>query len=651
MERQLHAIYDLIDNYKSKQAVVQCDRLLKKYPSTPIILALKALATYHTGEKEEARRICDFVASTRPTQAPILQPVSMVYKGIGAHRENSEMYERAMTADRMKDEELPAHLFMSLVREGRYKEQQQLALKMSKAYRKPRYTFWAVVSLILQARESSEQAKPMLYTLAERIMIRAKEDGSLQQHEELRLLVDIYTRIQKSQEGLELLRGDLARRVKFDPEFPVKEVEFLLMAQKWDEARDQALSLLSSNPEEWSYVRLYLSACIHQGMNDTERMDALSRVEKQLILLAQQATSPSSKAAMLLGRLEAISRVVKSNTQETPKECLSTLPDLLFAYIKVWCGKESCFPRVHPYLALLEEGEGRKRFLQELSNHIHFFTQNPSKTAHVLALVNESKLRQVLSPDTCLDECLTRARSHVRRYTQLKSIDESAIIFLYMAGSNMLGMYSEEDHHKIIPRAIRLLETGLIDQPQCYQIKLLLVRAYTLAGNGRAALTLYESLGIKNIQCDTLGHFLVDHLPWLLPPTIIPASHIIRASREIYRQNVRDTPEMIVQAYHHGAYSQIEDFIEFRHRLSRSTQQYVTRIQGWVMDLEECQGLEEVSEWAMEVTGAMEDLEGNDQGREGSLEDNRDYQVFPGILGDDAEERASRPRPRIHEGW
>lgn len=596
------------------------------------------------------------------------------------------MYEKAMTADRMKDEELPAHLFMSLVREGRYKEQQQvgfsllmedgekgemviirssfhtilfimrqLALKMSKAYRKPRYTFWAVVSILLQARESTEQAKPMLYTLAERIMLKAMEDGSVKQHEELRLLVDIYTRGKKSQEGLELLRGDMARRVKFDPEFPVREVEFLLMARKWDEAKDQSLSLLSSNPEEWSYMRLYLSSTLHEDLGEESKVEALDKVEVQLATMVQEATSPSVEAALLLGRIEAISRVLGPSSSSSFSSSSSalryldtSLPDLLLAYVKVWCGKESCFTRIQPYLPLLQE-EGRKRFLREVSNHTHSLTQDPCKAGHVLALVNEARIRQVLSPDTSLDTCLTRSQSLVRQYERLKKIDASAIIFLYMAGSSLLGWYSEECHHRILPPIIRILEAGLLDQPQCYQIKLLLVRGYLLSGNGGAALAMYESLGIKNIQCDTLGHFLIDYLPWILPPTLTPAGHVIRAGREIYRQNARDTPEMIVQAFHHEAYSQIEDFIDFRRRLSRSVQQYVTRIQGWVMELEECQGMEEVGEWAMEVGEGLRELEGERKGED--LEDNRDYQVFPGTLGGEVEERASRPRPRIQEGW
>lgn len=60
------------------------------------------------------------------------------------------MYENA-TAKDAGNEELLSQLFMSYVRVGFYKKQQQTALQLYKVKPKNPYYFWAVMSVVLQA--------------------------------------------------------------------------------------------------------------------------------------------------------------------------------------------------------------------------------------------------------------------------------------------------------------------------------------------------------------------------------------------------------------------------------------------------------------------------------------------------------------------
>jgi len=65
------------------------------------------------------------------------------------------MYENAVKKD-PTNEEFLTHLFMSHVRLGNYKRQQQIASSLYKAKPKSPYYFWAVMSVVLQATSSGE---------------------------------------------------------------------------------------------------------------------------------------------------------------------------------------------------------------------------------------------------------------------------------------------------------------------------------------------------------------------------------------------------------------------------------------------------------------------------------------------------------------
>lgn len=67
------------------------------------------------------------------------------------------------------NEELLTHLFMSYVRLGEFKKQQQTALSLYKLKTKPHYYFWAVMSLVMQAVNGEDTSKIAL-PLAERMV-------------------------------------------------------------------------------------------------------------------------------------------------------------------------------------------------------------------------------------------------------------------------------------------------------------------------------------------------------------------------------------------------------------------------------------------------------------------------------------------------
>ena len=81
------------------------------------------------------------------------------------------MYENATKLE-PNNEELLSQLFMSYVRIGAYKKQQTAAMALYKAKAKTPYYFWAVMSVVLQAKTSNEEktANQVILPLAERMI-------------------------------------------------------------------------------------------------------------------------------------------------------------------------------------------------------------------------------------------------------------------------------------------------------------------------------------------------------------------------------------------------------------------------------------------------------------------------------------------------
>lgn len=73
----------------------------------------------------------------------------LFFKFIFAAHLIADAYERATKKD-PQNEELLSHLFMSHVRNGDYKKQQQTAMALYKLKSKNPYYFWAIMSIVMQ---------------------------------------------------------------------------------------------------------------------------------------------------------------------------------------------------------------------------------------------------------------------------------------------------------------------------------------------------------------------------------------------------------------------------------------------------------------------------------------------------------------------
>jgi N-terminal acetyltransferase B complex non-catalytic subunit len=134
---------------------------------------------------------------------------------------------------------------MAMVRGNDLKGQQQAALKLHKTFKNNKYLFWAIMSLALQGEAAKANTPNLSYTLAERMMSKALEEGKVQQTEELRLYLLILIGQDKKKEALALLDSDIGQKSLLDPEVRQIYVELMTETGDWTRAFEASRKVLS----------------------------------------------------------------------------------------------------------------------------------------------------------------------------------------------------------------------------------------------------------------------------------------------------------------------------------------------------------------------------------------------------------------------
>ena len=148
------------------------------------------------------------------------------------------MYENATRKD-PQNEELLSHLFMSYVRMGYYKKQQQAALQLYKAKPKNPYYFWAVMSIVLQsvACQDEKTSLSVMLPLAERMIAKMAKEGKMDQEQETHLYLMVLEMQHKFKEAMEVLEGALGIKLSEQSAYlhlmENKKLEYMTKLEMW----------------------------------------------------------------------------------------------------------------------------------------------------------------------------------------------------------------------------------------------------------------------------------------------------------------------------------------------------------------------------------------------------------------------------------
>ncbi|KAJ7685258.1 actin cytoskeleton organization protein [Mycena polygramma] len=595
MERQIKPIYEALDTGSNKSAIVACNKLLKKHPKNELVKTLKALALVRSQKVEESLFLCDEVLAAKPTNDAVLTAMMHVLRGLGRHKDMVTMFEEAYK-QQPGNEDLAAQTFFANVRILNWKAAQQIATRMHKQFQEDRYIYWSVISAILQANDpaTAPNMRTLLYKLAHRL-VTSSPTPSYVNADRFHLHLSILRELELFDEARTLLESDIGRSI-CSASLSCNELRrdiWRLQGLLEDEGSKAELRLTQQNDRNWLEFLSVLDATFSslassQEPDESAKKECSSHVTKTEELFTKLASQDGRKdrsALLALLELERRARLyaVSSDTNR--------MVDLMKRYFEEIGDKACCFEDLKPYLAL--EGEDAARWLSFLQSLPPSFTS----TNDLRRLINSHKLlRQSLSlKDLNLSAESDRAALYTQQYleglklganlpaTELQPADDLAIL----AGNVFVSLWKISSDEKYLYNAVALLEFALTKSKQSFQTRLMLIRIYRLLGAPSMALEHYRIMQIKQVQLDTLSHFILSRSSMFslaASGDLTLATECLESS-QIYLSNTQDTGEYIARAFTGEKYSQIPEFIIFEDRLENSVQRDLIKVEHLRMRL------------------------------------------------------------------
>ncbi|XP_017891294.1 N-alpha-acetyltransferase 25, NatB auxiliary subunit [Ceratina calcarata] len=616
-ERRLRPIYDWLDNGNNKKALQEADKVLKKQPSNQCARVLKALALLRLGKKNECETIMDEVRSEIPREDCTLQVMSICYRERHQPDKISQVYEAAAKVD-PNNEELLTHLFMSYVRLGDYKKQQQTALALYKLKPKNPYYFWAVMSIVMQAIHSDEKlAKGVTLPLAERMVLKLIKEGKMEVEQEVQLYLMILELQNKDEEMLNVLSGPLASYLS---SISQRKAAVLLKLEHFNEAADTYKRLINESVDNWQHYQDYLDAALK-----------FQKPEECLNFLNEMISSTEKKfRAPYLAKFELLKRTRDGQVIEPI--------DLMHQYFSQFGEKSCVVGDLRIYLNLLTPA-GKQQLLQKIEVDVAVKPDEyPTTVKQMQRHIHLEQLRRICGLHHPPHADANKQRALVERLCKLYKMGNElcpiqdrlptdfcpADSYILLATHLLHELWRNTNDAAYLYRAMALLERGLLSSLANFYIKILLVRVYLEAGLVGAADRVFTLLDVKHIQLDSLGYL---HVPLLAPLGHLSFACItLDHTTKFFVANYKDSADHLTFAYKYGSFVKIQEFVELKERLENSFHFVMTTIDKMVLELSLCS-----SSTSLISTLANMDIQLIESSiRLNCLRDNRDLEVVPG---------------------
>ncbi|GEM09601.1 actin cytoskeleton organization protein [Rhodotorula toruloides] len=368
-----------------------------------------------------------------------------------------------------------------------------------------------------------------------------------------------------------------------------------------------------------------LSTSTESPSPSPEGLDLLSQTRQLFRSLAADSPKAKVERGYLLGQLE-IARGLRSRGWEEVDDFLALVKE----YFERFGTKACCFDDLHPYLEVMSDKETSA--LGEIL--VKASDEGLTTVAAATKVINACKILRLLSDErTEAEQEKAEAEKHIKRYfnalplgkdlppTELQPADDFALL----AGQAYVSAFGLSHDRSYLERALVVLEHVLLRSKYKYQVRILTINILRLLGASSAALAHYRIFGVKNVQYDTLSHIVMARASTFAIESgkDVGVFDVALATSTWYTSGQREAREMVVKAFNTNALSKIEDFSEFRHRLSNSLQDGLTTLETLRMRV-----LRGVLDPAT-TEEAVQTLERLSKTSADSYSDNRDYKTLP----------------------
>eukprot|EP00741_Cyanophora_paradoxa_P000894 tig00000448_g864.t1 len=593
--KKLKPIYDALDARNNKQAHKLCTQALQKQPNVVILKVLKALAAERLGKRDEALELMREAQEAKPTDEQTLNTMMHVFKALGKLEDALACYEQAWTKN-PNDPDIAAQVFFSYVKLGHVAKQQQMAMKMYKQFGKVEHLLWGVASTALQGREAGG-AK--LLQLAEGMLSKLDKDGKLPNYEALLLYAEVLEQQGKKREALELWAGKTGEALCPVP-FERKRARADLHAALGEAREANAIFadlICTHDADEWSYYVAYIETLLKYAPDTGARPgaagacpgpgEAHGTLAEALAFLARLqgehgpgAGAAAPKRAPFLAELELEAQLVARGAPAGDAS-LARLSEMVVRYFERWGGRPVCVLDLAPYLRrVAEAGAGKGAALA--ARVAGTLGEKPGEGKGALEwtarAVNARCVERALGAHRGegVAQALAAAQGLLGEYEASLSLPlnlepterRPGDDLLLLASHRLLDAHAATGDAQWLVEAATLLELGLRHSRHNFQFKLLLLRLYSRLGAGVMAARAADALDLKHIQLETLLHAgLGEAVRGLAYGEALGMAEELLA---FHRDAQRDCPDFVANAFRHGSYTKVAEFLAFRERLRRS---------------------------------------------------------------------------------
>ena len=602
-ERRLRPIYDWLDNGNNKKALQEAEKVLKKQPDFQCCKVLKSLALLRLGRENEAQPVLDSVLNEGPTDDGTLQAMTIAFRELQQPEKICTMYEKATS--REQSEELLSHLFMSYVRMGYYKKQQQAAMQLYKVKPKNPYYFWAVMSIVLQAttgRVDESLTKNMLLPLAERMIAKMAKEKKMEQEQETHLYLMVLELQKKFQEALNILDGPVGKQLEDKTSYwelcNTKKIDYLKKLQKWEQVNSLAKDVLQQNPDQWSLYLDYITSVFHiiddnienKGEVNDETVD--KGIEDAVSFITFQQDHHTKCRAPFLAQMELQSRLIARRDPNVDEKDMVTL---MVKYFKKFGSKQCASMDLQLFLPSLQHSQADEFFkdvfeeitfdgnsvpcnVDQMHRHVNWYQLRRFWGHHNSPLANTAKRCQVVGDlINIYENCLPLVKDF--KPTEICPNDG----YIMLAGQILWDLWMETEKDYYLWQAIVNLTKAQQNSNANYQLRFLLIKFYNHIGAVGPSQVAHAGLELKHIQLDSLGYLISRHIASC--GHFNETAKYFRNTLRFFNGNYKDTIDHIISAYRCGSFDKIREFIKLRDRLSASQHFASISVEQKLLDL------------------------------------------------------------------
>ncbi|KAI5121380.1 hypothetical protein M0805_001193 [Coniferiporia weirii] len=582
LDRQIRPIYDAIDAGSNKSALQQCNKVLKKFPSSNLVKALKALAIVRMNKIEECLPLCDEVLANKPTDLDTLNAMMHVLRTLGRHTDLVVMYDDAYRAQ-PANEELGVQDFFANVRTGNWKTAQQISQRLHKFFggggSGDRYLYWSVLGATLQANDitTPPAMRAVLQKLAHR-MLQGVEVPPHATADRLHVHISVLKALSLYDDAAKLLESDEGRAVA--------KTSLII-----DELRREVVKARGDFEAEGARARVKIVESDRNWLEFLAVLDATfteptaGKIEEIRGVFRELADADGTRDRGALLAILELERRARENNLGSDFDS----PEGLFGLIKLYFGrfgnKAVCFEDLKPFVVL--EGDEKDKLTAYLDAHEHAHdTEDPLRRS-----INVYMLRRYIltSDELSIEQESARALTYLRTYvaglplgkklpdTELQPADDLVLL----AAQAFVGLWKLNSEEGWLLMAASVLEYAAQRSKNSYLIRLHLVRIYRLLSAPSLALQHYRAMHVKQIQNDTLSHFILARAStYSLAASgdLTLTQECVEAS-QIYAMNSSETSDFIIRAFATEKYSQVPELISFEDRLDNSLQRDLVKIE------------------------------------------------------------------------